>query len=300
MRKTRFQALPKIDRDWIQRYAALHSDWTGTIEALIDKHRQLHKDNISGLQTRSPGDTFASSMFFLASAIVQRAIIKRLLDDDVAELRRGMLFASRLQYLSQISQSPTYSGCDCLHVFNMLESYAVRDVSVIAAYLKRFPGPAKKGHPFTILLCNAVTAVLSGSGDLSQMLEKLRHRKEGKYDKAMLLCLAGIIEKDVASVRAALEEMLAGHRRKSTNEGMVRFFPIWTHGLFNLATDALQSGSATFPAPSNSELWDQSFHEFITDGPKESSLQILDRFSPQLLQCAIDLPIEIVPSVVEQ
>jgi hypothetical protein len=304
MAKTRFESFAKKDRDWIERWAAIHTEIRQDVGSVLAERLVRFIQEVTALASRPPApgnmytnvpSLFASEMFFLSSRVLQSAIARRLLDDNPRDLRDAVFLSARLDYLSDLAKTPAYSGgYDCLHVFELLRAYAVNDRQLAAAYLKRHPGPAKNGHPFTKLLCNSITAILSNAPNVSSFPELLRRRRDNGYDHALLRGVGAIIEGDRALVTESLMEMLAAHRRQTIDDAMLKYFPVQAHGLFNLAADAMQTRHNQ-PPPDRPEhpLWDAEFQALTSGNLDDDDLEILGRFSPRLVTLARTLPSQI-------
>jgi hypothetical protein len=270
--QSRLDLLPKKDREAILHLKDLdtYRENSGDLTLVFkeDFARFLHGCESLPKQAhsfKSFGELFASSVFFMASRCIQGSILNRLLTDDPQVQVQGIRLATRLLYVADLGITPAYSGgCDCLHVWNILEALAVCNYPVIEAYLARHPGPASKGHPFTVLLCNAVTAILTSDvASYADLLDRLKSRPAPNYDKAMLLCLVAAIEGNSEGITGHLQTMFKSHRTRTINDGMKRFVCLPAHGLFNLALDVLKRNGQPPPPIPESPLWDQAFHDAV-------------------------------------
>src|SRR6516165_10371347 len=151
--QTRLDLLPKKDREAILHLKDLDTyrensrdlalvfkqDFAGFLEGCESLSNQPHS-------SKSFGELFASNVLSMANRCIQGSILNRLLTDDPQVQVQGIRLATRLLYAADLGITPAYSGgCDCLHVWNVVEAMAVCNYPVIEAYLARHPGPASKG-----------------------------------------------------------------------------------------------------------------------------------------------------------
>ena len=177
-------------------------------------------------------------------------------------------------------------------MFEILTSLAANDTAVLPAYVKRYNKVSKQGHPFTVLLCNGVMMLLRNEVD-EHIVQKLYDRKEGNYDKAMLLAIAAIAERKPNDLTEHLDAMLKSHRRKTIDDGLLRFFSIHVHGLFHLARLHFEAHDTEAPSPPTNTLWDETFHTAVLAQPFQLDTDLIAILSPQLAQWAETLPVSV-------
>lgn len=304
MAKNRFESLSKNDREWVFRWTAIHTEIRRDVRELLGDRASEFRAKVRAMPMRlgnqaavdeAAADLFSSEMFFISGRLICNAIVRRLLDDDVTRLYNDAVLSARVGYLQDLAATPKQSGgYDCLHVFDIFRAYAVLDRRLVAAYVSRHPGPSMGGHPFTKLLCNAVTAVLRKTDDLATFPQRLRQRKDGSYDDAMLQCIAGIIEGDRRQVSDCFDQLLKNYRRKTVDDGPLRFFPLQLHGIYNFICDALSSlhQQPVIDAPVH-PLWDAEFQSMVSREPTLDALDVLSVFSSTIAMWADTLPTRI-------
>lgn len=298
MAKTRFEQLPKKDRESIQRYVEMRPKVNGETDALFQSACDNLRNSISQFRSRPVGSGYAfnseaellaSSFDALAHQLVQRGIAIRLLADTPSALAEGLFGASRLHYIANLAKSPEYAHSDCQHIFDLLLSLAANDTEAVKAYMRRYDSIAKQGHPFTKLLCNSISAILTNRQD-ERLIEELKIRNETGYDKAMLLAVVAILERNPSQVTSNLLEMLAGHRRKAVNDALLRYFAIPVHALFNLASHHFRDNDVPVPAMPDSSLWDEEVYACVLQSAAGDYLQNFEIFSPDVAGWASGLP----------
>lgn len=308
MKKTRFEALPKDDRDKVQRYVATHPETHTDLEELFRESWNRLVRGVTGLRTRpvrsgyayqSEADLFACETGMLASELIQRGIVKRLQEDSPEALASHLFLVSRLHYVSNLAQTHAYSGTDCQHVFDLLLSVASNDTDAVNAYLCRYDYISKSGHPFTKLLCNAVRMILTRSPN-DRLVSELHKRKDSSYDKATLSALAAIAEGQPQRVTENLNAMLAGHRRKTVDDAMLRYFAVLVHAIYRMASNIFPSVGLPVPPEPNLLLWDSNVQAQL-DLPRPcTDLDAIGSFSPIVATWAKQLPISLPDKAIEQ
>src|SRR5436853_8680 len=97
--KTRFDRLPKRDRDEVLRIDGLQSSWAPSPEEYASIALRQLRDHRAKLHGRTSSSLLASCLHDLKSYFCDREIIRRFLDDNVAQLRLGVDTAARLGVL---------------------------------------------------------------------------------------------------------------------------------------------------------------------------------------------------------
>jgi len=264
-KKTLFERLPKRDRDEVLRMAALYSSWASSPEeyALIQLRRlREHREK---LQTRTSCSLLAGSLHGLSFYFCNRGIIRRFLDNDVAQLRLGVDTAARLGFLFQTAGGTDYSSYDCSHIFEMLLAMAVEDHPLVAAFLNQFPGPFRSGHPATVLLTNGLYAVLREDRIAFATLEnRIREQSERNFFRAMFDCLLGIMSDDASIVAASIGTMVKWNRRQGQlNSSMRKLICLNAHAFYNLCRRVFIARDITVPLIPNESTWDSEFQELL-------------------------------------
>ena len=263
--KTRFESLPKKDRDEVYRIKALSDERASNARQLVTGELALLQRHLAGPSEWSPMSLLASTLFSLKWEFCDRGIIQRLLRDDPAEEVLGLRTSGRLGYLVEVAGGPEFSGgYDCIHVFAMLSSIASNDRFAVSRFIERFPPPFKSGHPSTVLLANAVCAALADDhAAFLGLAEKLRTRKESRFFRAMYDCLLATMTRDSGLVCLALDEMLRWNRRQEhLNSSMQKLVCIPAHALYNICLDTFAKSGRTPPQPPQGDTWDAGLHSF--------------------------------------
>jgi len=297
--ETRLERLTKKDREYLTKWISSRPEINDDVARLFHEEKSIIQGNVVGMRERperkgyafqTAVDLLPGGLGTLASLVIQHGIANRLLRNSPVVLADSLFVASRLRYLSNLAIFPTYtSGGDCYHVFDVMLSLAANDLQAVEAYLRRYSHTAKRGHPFTILLCNSVSSVLGGrAGDVSP--EKLRARKDGAYDQAMLSALAAIVEGDYQQLADDLQVMLTGHRRKSIDGGLLRFFAVPVHALFRMAIRHSQTAQQQLPIEPSDILWDAEVHAIQEQSSPTRYLEHIRILSPTIAEWSLSLP----------
>jgi hypothetical protein len=132
--KTRFDRLPKRDRDEVLRIDGLQSSWAGSPDEYASTTLRRLREHRQKLQGRTSSSLLAGSLHHLKSYFCDRGIIRRFLDSSVVELQVGVDTAARLGFLMRTAGGTDYSGgYDCAHVFDLLLALAVDDKPLVGA-----------------------------------------------------------------------------------------------------------------------------------------------------------------------
>jgi len=262
MTKTRFQRLPKKDRDEVQRIKAILDEELPSTPELINESISIIRHHVG---TPRAGSTMASQFSRIQSHFYDHGIIRRLLDNDIDAQIVSLRTCARLGYLTRLAGGTSYSGgCDCLHIFDILPALAVREHEVLNRFLAQFQSPFKSGHQSTLLLANSVYAILNGDSTAFQALTpKLRNRKENRFFRAMYDSLLAIDARDGDALSAALSEMAKWNKRTDINSSMQKLVCIPAHAIYNLSLSAFTSEVLTPPLPINELPWDSEFHDGV-------------------------------------
>jgi hypothetical protein len=307
----RFAALPKSERDYITMLEAERAgpwsnlpQWVGAKLApfraeLLDAPSPARRRG-----TMSPRDHAASVLSFMAHELLTGSIFRRLREDDVAAQVWGLRVSARFEFLSDIVQSPDYaSGNDCLHVFDLLTALAAGDERLVRAYLARFPGPAKEGHQYTILICNAVTVLARrDTAAYPDLADALARRNGSQYEKALMAGLASIMRGEAQATRQALLDLLRAHRRHDDNRyGGRRYLSVAAHGLVNLARVAGTGAVGGWEVPpAELTAWDEPFQAAVAADSTEPDLTGIAAGSPHLAECLAGLPARLTDEELRQ
>ena len=193
--KTRFESLPKKDRDEVMRIKGLMDVRAPDAREQVLESLALLQRHLATPSKWSPMSLLASTLHHLKSEFCDRGIIQRLLADDPVQEVIGLRTSARLGFLMAVAGGPEYSGgYDCAHIFDMLSAIASEDHLAISRFIERFPPPFKSGHPSTVLLANAIYCVLARDQvGFRGLAEKLKSRKDTQFARAMYDCLTAIV-----------------------------------------------------------------------------------------------------------
>lgn len=300
MSENRFEWLPKKDRDYVVNFVKARPEYNEPLPDQFCDCRDRLITQIKRLETRPVGpayhcksatDLVQFSIDFLSSELLQRSVADRLLNDNFEKLITGLQLVSRLKYVENLAKTDAYSLTDCHHIFSVVESLAVNDTPAVRAYTDRYPSIAKSGGSWTKLYCNGVMMLLRGETDDS-IVANLQKHNGGKYDQAVLSAVAAISKLESERLTILLEMVLSGHRRKDPG-GLLKYFCVTAHGIFNLASGYFASKNLPPPREPAHALWDVQFHDFLQNGKQDNfddELQVIETLHPQLATWARDVP----------
>ena len=293
--KTRFESLPKKDRDEVLRIKRLMDERAPDARNQVLESLMVLQRHPATPSQISPMSLLASTLHHLTSEFCDRGIIQRLLADDPAQEVIGLRTSARLGYLMTVAGGPEYSGgYDCAHIFDMLAAIASEDRFAISRFVDRFPPPFKTGHPSTVLLANAIYSVLADDhAGFQGLAEKLRTRKESRFFRAMYDCLLAIMARDADHVCRAIDEMARWNRRQEQlNSAMQKLLCIPAHASYNICLVRFsRSGQALPPLPTVDTL-DAGLHSFIHESKHDSTQMCFDfsGINPILFRWVQELP----------
>jgi len=293
--KTRFESLPKKDRDEVLRIKGLMDERAPDARKEVLESLALLQEHLATPSQLPPKSLLASTLHHLKSEFCDRGIIQRLLADDPAEAVIGLRTSARLGYLMTVAGGPEYSGgYDCAHIFDMLSAIASEDHLGISRFVERFPPPFKSGHPSTALLANAIYCVLAGDhAGFQGLAEKLRSRKESQFFRAMYDCLIAIMARDADLVCRAVDQMARWNRRQEQlNSAMQKLVCIPAHALYNICLVTFSESGRTPPPLPNVDTWDAGFHSFVHQANHDSAQMCFDfsGINPILFRWVNELP----------
>lgn len=294
--KTRFDRLPKRDRDEVLRIDGLHSSWAASPDEYATTTLRRLREHRQKLHGRTSTSLLAGSLNDIKSYFCDRGIIRRFLKNDVAELRVGVATAARLGFLMRVAGGTDYSGgYDCAHVFDLILALAVDDKPLVSAFLNRFPAPFRSGHPATVLLSNGLYAVLLQDRTTFTVLEqRIRDKPESRFFRAMLDCLVGIMGDDASLVAASIGAMMKWNRRQEQmNSSMQKLICLTAHAYYNVCRiDFIARGIAPPVIPDES-TWDGEFQESVQTNEAGAAFFDFSRINPLLARWIVELPAEV-------
>ncbi|MBN1911961.1 MAG: hypothetical protein JW818_19725 [Pirellulales bacterium] len=291
--KTRFENLPKRDREEVLRIDGLLSSRAPSPEAYTAWVLQNLQNQREHLTKRTPNSLLASALHGLKSYFCDWCIVRRYLDDDLVQLRLGVDSSARLGFLMRIAGGEEYSGgYDCAHVFDLLLALVVEDKSVIDLFLNRFPAPFSSGHPATVLLSNGLYSALNDDQEAFASLEKrLREKKESRFFRAMYDCLLGIMAEDLSAVAASLGEMVKLNRRQEQlNSSMQKLICLTAHAFYNVCRRTCVTRGIAAPVIPDESTWHGDFQELIQSSETENCFIELSSVNPVLARWLKELP----------
>jgi hypothetical protein len=264
--KTRFDRLPKRDREEVLRIDGLQSSRAPSpVEEAATTLRRLreHRQKLHG---RTSSSLLASSLHHLKSYFCDRGIIARFLKNDVAELRTGVDTSARLGFLMRVAGGTDYSGgYDCAHVFDLILALAVDDKPLVNAFLNHFPAPFRSGHPATVLMSNGLYSVLRNDRTTFASLEqRIRDKSERNFFRAMFDCLLGIMADSGPQVEASIGDMVKWNRRQEQlNSSMQKLICLTAHGYYNVCRMVFIPRGIALPVIPDESIWDGEFQESV-------------------------------------
>lgn len=306
--KTRLQSLPRRDRDEVQRLHQLFVDDERSCADQLRKkirydflswhrytpcpqtHIQYHPPASAQKAMEARVHSLCNSM---TGCTQNQGMVLRLIHNDPALQSAGLSLGSRFGFLGDTLGAEAED--QCYHVFPLLSALAARDDHAVKRFLERLPGPARKGHPTTRLLCNAICAVLRRDHTaFSRLEDELRTRKENLFYRAMYDCLLAIMHGSRDGVSSALLALAkASRKKKNCLTSMDRITCQEAHALYHLATDMFEERGVSAPDPPISEsTWDQDYHVFMLSRPALDRTRLLDLapLSPTLHRWIEKLP----------
>lgn len=264
--KTRFDRCPKRDRDEVLRIDDLQSSWAPSPEAYAAIALRRLRDHRAKLHGRTSSSLLASCLHDLKSYFCDRGIIRRFVQNDVSELRRGVQTAARLGLLMRVAGGTDYSGgYDCAHVFDLVLALAVDDKPLVNAFLNHFPAPFRSGHPATVLMSNGLYAVLRDDRTTFISLEQsIRDKSERNFFRAMFDCLLGIMADNVTQVEASIGEMVKWNRRQEQlNSSMQKLTCLTAHAYYNVCRRVFVPRGIAPPVIPDESTWDGEFQDSV-------------------------------------
>lgn len=264
--KTRFDNLPKRDRDEVLRIDGLQSSWAPSPEEYTAIALRRLRDHRAKLHGRTSSSLLASCLHDLKSYFCDRGIIRRFVHNDVSELRRGVQTAARLGLLMRVAGGTDYSGgYDCSHVFDLILALAVDDKPLVTAFLNHFPAPFRSGHLATVLMSNGLYAVLRDDRNTFASLEQsIREKSERNFFRAMFDCLLAIMADNPSQVETSIREMVIWNRRQEQlNSSMQKLTCLTGHAYYNVCRRVFVPRGISPPAIPDESTWDGEFQESV-------------------------------------
>lgn len=209
--------------------------------------------------------TAALSQFLhnLQSNLKYYGIANRIVSNDARSLVESTLLSARIGYLLRIEERATkLDDDDCAHLFVLLDMLAVADHEAVTVLIGEFPAPFKKGHPATVLLCNALYVALGKHPNPKYVLNSARKANTTTFFLSMYRCVTAIYNKDEAIFVANLKYLLKSNRRQRFHSSMDNVICFEAHALANLwilHNGPIALGSLKLKLP-----WDQEFNELAS------------------------------------
>ena len=240
----------------------MEREYLSSIEDTLRHHTERVKDELAF----QPEIRVNSFFHDLQHDFKLGGIANRLVSGNVGQMTEALILCGRVGYLLRLYGGEKYSGgFDCAHVFDLLMMLAVSDSEAIHALTNQFKAPFTKGHPDTVLLCNAVYMALDKHPSPDSVLKLIEGSKSTKFFLSMFRCLAAVNSFDDASFIIHLKELLKGNRRQDFHSGMDKAICIEAHAMANLWNIRHNSNPINL---SSLELpWDMEFHKFTLNRP---------------------------------
>ena len=225
---------------------------------LLEKRLNDLKDRFSIGSNRE----ITSFLHTLQSDFTNFGIAQRIVSGNVCLLIECLSLSGRIGYLMREVGGEKYSGGDdCLQIFNLLKMLAAGDHQAVERLTNQFPAPFKKGHPDTVLLCNAVYGALGKHPEPDSIIIALEKKKSTKFFESMYRCVLAILKEDSDLFAQGLNELLKGNRRQEFHTSMEKVICVEAHAMFHLwgmRNEPEVSDVARFELP-----WDQELYSYM-------------------------------------
>jgi hypothetical protein len=219
--------------------------------------------------------------------LLRRGVARRILRDDPGELEAALSLATRLERLVWCAPGNPRDDRYSL-IWTVFHGLAAGDHEVARAFFGTRPRDLSAGHKPTVLIYNAVQAIVTENRPAQA---RLRARIEcpdvPESDRAILRTLHGIIIADATAVAVNLERVLATFRRIERH-GHEKVVAILAHGLAELADwvspGLLEQFDADSPWP-----WDGIYHRRLRRRNRSTRYRDLSKHSALLNRWVHDL-----------
>lgn len=296
---TRFEALPKKDREFVETFVASRPDLLRPVEhhsaeagEIFRAHRQGLRDrpDQSGYAYNSSAQLFAGDCLFLSSTLVQRGIALRLLNDEVQELISATTAAGRLAYIEILARDPQARSEEGLLTEGVSHALAAGDWEAATAFVRRYPSPSRKEHVAGRNIWNRIAQLILPTPEIASVLTK-PVPKLSTHALAAVEALDGILAQDATRFLQALAQVLDNHVRVEVDGGLRRHHPVLAYALFRLAERTID-----LPRPTH-RIWDDQFYAASPAPFDWNSLAAFSRLAPGL---ARDLPPVVDPILFDE
>lgn len=292
MAKTRLASLPKKERDFIADHLVPRPHLLGNLRDIVAERADIGRNSLAGLDRRparsgyaygSAADIVASDLFHLAAEILQWGIARRLLQENVADLRRAMTLHGRLRYLERLHRASD----EGLHVGAMMVSQAVSDEQTVQAFVKTQPIAARSAHPADRIVCNLFTLAITPSPDLEVVVRRPRPKLD-HHTGHVADALEALLADDEVKFSNHTSLAAKTHLRVHAADGLVRYLPTAAHALTRLAAKRWdRPATALTPEGAEFDL------ELLSDGAPNLDADVLACYSPRLVEAVETLPASI-------
>jgi hypothetical protein len=219
--------------------------------------------------------------------LLRRGIARRILRDDPGELEAALSLQARLDWLEMcepaVRRHDTYPD-----VWMVFHGLAAGDHEVARAFFGPRPRALSGGHEATVLIYNAVQAIVTGNRRAQARLRpEIEYPDVSDRHRAILRTLHGIIIADATAVAVNLGQVLAKSRRIDRHDPET-VIAILAHGLAELAywvsPGLLGEFDLDSPWP-----WDGAYQRWLHRRNRSTRYRDLSKYSALLNRWIHDL-----------
>lgn len=173
---------------------------------------------------------------FFSTELRERGVARRLAFDSPSDLRTALSLDARIEWHQRGEFGSRNGGC-YPEAWVILRALAARDLAVVGRFFEANHEPVKRGHRPTVLIYNALLALVTDNRKLQRELAgSLANLKAAGALKSLLNVLGGIINDDAPAVVEGLAQVMAGFRRFDSPEED-KIICLQAHGLVELALE---------------------------------------------------------------
>jgi hypothetical protein len=217
----------------------------------------------------------------------RRGVARRIVHDDPGELEAALSLSTRFEWMD--TSPPLRRSAERYpEVWTVFRALAASDFEVSRAFFGPRPKRLSVGHRTTVLMYNAVQAIVTNNRREQLLLRPgIEHPDGPDCDRAILRTLHGIISADATAVALNLEHVLATFHRIESHEHE-RVIAILPHGLAELAHWVSPTLLAEFdvdrPLP-----WDTGYHRWLRRKNRSTKYRDMSKYSALLHRWIHDL-----------
>jgi hypothetical protein len=223
----------------------------------------------------------------LGRELLDRGVARRIVHDDPSELECALGLGTRLEWIEGCMPWRRWDD-RYPEIWTVFRGLAAGDLAVARAYFGPKPKNLTGGHKVTVMIYNAVQAIVTeNKGEQAKLLPKISSPVAPDWCQAILHTLAGIIQHDELQVAGELEHVLFTIRRAEFHEHEKIISPVG-HGLAELAYWVSPKLLAAFnverPLP-----WDSAYYRWLRRKNRSAKYLDLSKQSPLLHRWIHDL-----------